>query len=153
MSTHERRGDSRSALAPEAVHHAVQNADAFSTGGLSAGSTESRKDLKTADRWEVRAVIYKPARTAMQAGMALTRQWVLEFEPASAQVIDPLMGWTGSADTRRQLTLRFPTRIAAEQYARANNLAYVVREPQAATPNRRSYGDNFRRDRIEPWSH
>ena len=47
------------------------------------------------------ARIYKPARTAMQQGLAAARDWVLEFEPQAARTIEPLMGWTSSADTRR----------------------------------------------------
>ncbi len=33
------------------------------------------------------ARIYKPAKTAMQSGTALTRQWVLDYEPESTKVI------------------------------------------------------------------
>ncbi len=50
--------------------------------------------------------IYQPAKTAMQSGLANTRKWVLEFEPGAAKSIDPLMGWTGSADTREQLKIK-----------------------------------------------
>jgi hypothetical protein len=32
------------------------------------------------------ARIYRPAKTAMQSGKAKTKDWVLEFEPASAAV-------------------------------------------------------------------
>ena len=46
----------------------------------------------------------------MQAGLAGTHEWVLEFEPASPRVIEPLMGWTSSSDTRRQLRLTFATK-------------------------------------------
>ena len=52
-----------------------------------------------------------------------------EFEPRSRPFIDPLMGWTGSTDTLRQLKLRFPTREAAIDYARRQGLRYEVREP------------------------
>ena len=38
------------------------------------------------------ARIYRPAKTAMQSGKAKTKDWVLEFEPASARRSDPLMG-------------------------------------------------------------
>ena len=37
------------------------------------------------------ARIYIPAQTAMQSGKANTKEWVLEFEPSSARVSDPLM--------------------------------------------------------------
>ncbi len=51
----------------------------------------------------MRARIYQPARTAMQSGSAKTHTWVLEFAPASAREIDPLMGWTSSGDTESQV--------------------------------------------------
>ena len=36
------------------------------------------------------ARIYRPAKNAMQSGKAKTKDWVLEFEPASARRSDPL---------------------------------------------------------------
>ncbi|MCZ8152319.1 MAG: ETC complex I subunit, partial [Rhodobacteraceae bacterium] len=42
----------------------------------------------------MRARIYQPAKTAMQSGTAKAKGWVLEFAPASAREVDPLMGWT-----------------------------------------------------------
>ena len=48
------------------------------------------------------ARIYQPARNAMQQGMA-PRDWVLEYERDQPRVIEPLMGWTSSADTKTQV--------------------------------------------------
>ena len=59
------------------------------------------------------AKIFQPARSAMQSGPARHRQWVLEFVPAQARWIDPLMGWTGSGDMNSQVRLSFPTREEA----------------------------------------
>ena len=67
----------------------------------------------------MRARIYQPAKTAMQSGTAKAKGWVLEFAPASAREVDPLMGWTSSDDTQAQVRLRFDTREAAEAYATA----------------------------------
>lgn len=101
------------------------------------------------------ARIYQPARTAMQSGMAKTHTWVLEFEPADAREIDPLMGWTSSDDTQSQVRLRFATREAAEAYARDNGIGYVVVEPNKRKPNvrPRGYGENFATDRKGAWTH
>ena len=101
------------------------------------------------------ARIYRPAKTAMQSGKAKTRDWRLEFEPASARTIDPLMGWTSSDDTQSQVRLTFQTRKAAEDYAREKGIDYTVIEPQARGLNirPRGYGENFATDRREPWSH
>ncbi len=63
----------------------------------------------TARRKSMIAKIYQPARSAMQSGQANTRSWVLEFLPADAKVIDPLMGWTGSRDMNQQVRLSVST--------------------------------------------
>jgi hypothetical protein len=99
------------------------------------------------------ARIYKPAKTAMQSGQARTKDWVLEFEPASPREIDPLMGWTSSADTGAQVRLAFETRAEAVAYAERNGIAYTLLESQARKPVRKSYADNFRFGRIGMWTH
>ncbi len=103
----------------------------------------------------MRARIYQPARNAMQSGTAKTRQWILDFAPAEAREVDPLMGWTGSGDTQSQVRLRFDSREAAEDYARAHGIDYVVTEPHKRSHNirTRGYGENFATDRRSPWTH
>ncbi|MFN3642735.1 MAG: ETC complex I subunit [Gemmobacter sp.] len=103
----------------------------------------------------MRARIYRPARTAMQSGTAKTHHWVLEFMPAAAREIDPLMGWTSSPDTQSQVRLRFPTREAAEDYARTQGIDAVVEQPRSRQPNIRpgGYGDNFATNRRIVWTH
>ncbi len=99
------------------------------------------------------ARIYRPARTAMQSGTAKTKSWVLEFEPAAAKEIEPLMGYTSSVDTRRQVKLRFDSREAAIAYAQRHGIAYTVFEPQDRKRRRIAYADNFRYNRPEMWTH
>lgn len=103
----------------------------------------------------MRARIFQPARTAMQSGSAKTHVWVLEFAPASAREIDPLMGWTSSGDTETQVRLRFETREAAEEYARAKGIDYDVTLPKPRKPviRPRGYGENFATDRKGAWTH
>jgi len=103
----------------------------------------------------MRARIYQPAKTAMQSGTARTRGWVLEFAPASAREVDPLMGWTSSDDTQAQVRLRFDSRDEAEAYARAKGLEVEVSEPKARKPmiRPRGYGENFATDRKGAWTH
>ncbi|GHF37242.1 ETC complex I subunit [Seohaeicola zhoushanensis] len=103
----------------------------------------------------MRARIYKPARNAMQSGTAKTRSWVLEFAPASARDVDPLMGWTSSDDTQSQVRLKFPSKEAALDYAAANGIEAVVSEPKSRKPNVRSggYGENFATNRRAVWTH
>jgi len=76
-----------------------------------------------------RAVIYKPAKSAMTSGRAGTKQWRLEYEQQSAPFIEPLMGWAGSTDPMAHLWLSFPSREAAVAYAERQGLEYEVREP------------------------
>ena len=99
------------------------------------------------------ARIYRPAKTAMQSGTAKTRRWVLEFEPARAREIDPLMGWTSSADMNQQVRLTFESREAAEDYARRQGLTYRVITPKPRRPTQKSYADNFKFGRIGTWTH
>ena len=100
-----------------------------------------------------RAIIRKPVKSAMQSGLANTRQWVLEFAASTPREIEPLMGWTSSSDTRRQITLQFPSREDAIAYAERNGISYVIEEPKQSPVRPKSYADNFRFDRRIPWSH
>jgi len=97
--------------------------------------------------------IYRPSKTAMQSGHAGTRRWALEFEPDAPRRVEPLMGWTSSADTKAQLRLRFDTKEEAVAYAEKHGFMYVVDEPRAPRPKPKAYADNFRYKRLFPWTH
>lgn len=103
----------------------------------------------------MRARIYQPARTAMSSGTAKTNKWVLEFAPAQAREVDPLMGWTSSADTQSQVRLQFATKEAALEYARENDIDVQVQDPNRRKPNIRpgGYGENFATGRRGVWTH
>ena len=60
------------------------------------------------DFYEVRRMevkIYRPSKSAMQSGRAGKAGWVLSFVPSEAQRADQLVGWYGSADTAKQVSL------------------------------------------------
>lgn len=97
--------------------------------------------------------IYKPAKTAMQSGRGNTRDWILEFEPSTRLDTDPLMGWTSSRDTRRQVTLRFHSEAEAVEYAREHGYTYTVLKEHTRKVKPKSYSDNFAWSRLEPWTH
>ncbi|MDB5591852.1 ETC complex I subunit [Enterovirga sp.] len=99
------------------------------------------------------ARIYKPAKGATQSGLARTKLWLLEFEQDSAREIEPLMGWTSSADTRQQVQLRFDTKEEAVAYAEREGIAYRVEEPQEVTRRPMAYSDNFKFNRNGAWTH
>jgi ETC complex I subunit conserved region len=99
------------------------------------------------------ARIYRPAKTAMQSGKAKTKEWVLEFEPESAHLPDPLMGWAQSRDMDGQVRLTFETREEAVAYAQGNGIAFRVMEPRPVKRIIKAYADNFSFTRKEPWTH
>jgi len=99
------------------------------------------------------ARIYSPAKTAMQSGKAKTGRWLLEFDPEAPKKIDPLMGYTTSADMKSQIRLVFDTREEAVAYATKHGIPFRVQEPKEAKRRQISYSDNFRYDRKVPWTH
>jgi len=101
----------------------------------------------------VLARIFKPAQNAMQSGKAGSSKWILEYEPELPLKIDPLMGYTSSADMRRQISLEFETKTEAIAYAERNGIPYQVLPDHERTPKKVSYADNFRFGRPQPWTH
>jgi hypothetical protein len=99
------------------------------------------------------ARIFLPARNAMQSGKAKTKEWVLEFEPSSARLSDPLMGWTQSTDMNGQVRLLFETREEAVAYAQRHGIAFEVLTAPARKKIVRTYADNFAFNRKESWTH
>jgi hypothetical protein len=96
--------------------------------------------------WEsaVDARIYRPEKTAMQSGRAKTKHWVLEYERQDRTRRDPLMGWTQSGDTRRQIRLEFDTKEEALDYAKRHKIVARVLPDHPRRRILRSYADNFR---------
>ncbi|MCO4844264.1 MAG: ETC complex I subunit [Yoonia sp.] len=103
----------------------------------------------------MRARIYKPAKTAMSSGTAKTHGWVLEHVAEAARSVDPLMGWTSSADTQAQVKLNFDSKEAALEYAASKGIDVTVQEPKERKPVIRpgGYGENFATNRRGAWTH
>ena len=99
------------------------------------------------------ARIFKAAKNAMQAGLAKTKEWQLDYEPEQARVIEPLMGWTSSGDMKQQLSLHFHSKEEAIAYAEREGIAYRVEEPHEVKRRTISYSDNFKFNRVAPWTH
>jgi len=99
------------------------------------------------------ARIYRPAKTAMQSGKAKAMDWRLEFEPASARTIDPLMGWTSSSDMNGQVRLSFDTSEEAVAYAERHGIPFRLHEPNEPPIIIKAYADNFATYRKQPWTH
>ncbi|MCK8463120.1 ETC complex I subunit [Aliiroseovarius sp. S1339] len=103
----------------------------------------------------MRARIYQPARNAMSSGLGKTKVWLLEYAADESREVDPLMGWTSSADTQSQVRLKFDTKDAALAYAREHGIEAIIQEPNKRKPiiRRGGYGDNFATNRRGPWTH
>ncbi len=99
------------------------------------------------------ARISRPAKSAMQSGHARSRDWLLEFEPASARSPDPLMGWSSSSDMNGQVRMSFETREEAVAYAQAHGIAFELIPAKSQRQIVKAYADNFAFQRREPWTH
>ena len=99
----------------------------------SAGVNDNVEERQT-PRAQRRVVIFRPAKSAMTSARARTKRWLLEFEPQSAPLIEPLMGWAGSTDPLGNIQLSFGSREAAIAYAERHDLEYEVREPAQSVP-------------------
>ncbi len=99
------------------------------------------------------ARIYQPAKNAMQSGRAQTKTWVLEFEPARARKIDPLMGWTSSSDMQGQVRLTFDSKEDAMAYAKKYGIQHRVINTRPRKRVAKSYSDNFKYGKLESWTH
>lgn len=89
------------------------------------------------------ARIYRPARSASQAGRAGAKTWVLEFAPRFAPELDALMGWTSGCDTLRQVRLKFPDKARAVAFAEQQGWPYTVIDPPKRKRPTQRYADNF----------
>ena len=97
--------------------------------------------------------IFRPSKTAMQSGRGRVGDWVIEFEPDARPSPDPLMGWTGSADTRAQVRLHFDSMEEAASHAERNGWTYTVQQPKERRIRPKAYADNFSFKRTQPWTH
>jgi hypothetical protein len=90
------------------------------------------------------ARIFQRSKNAMQSGNARSGTWVLEFESKARRRPDPLMGWSGGADTQTQVTLTFETLDQAKGYAEREGIDYHLVPPSERKLKLQSYADNFK---------
>ena len=93
-----------------------------------------------------KAKIYKPAKTAVQSGKRNTKNWILKFDTLNTG-INPLMGWETSRDTLSEIQLEFSNKDQAINYAKKNSIDYYVVEPQKHKIIKKSYAENFLKDK------
>jgi len=90
------------------------------------------------------ALIYRPARNAMQSGKAKTNNWLLEYSPEASKSPDDLMGWAGSGDMSSQIRLKFPSQSEAEAYCKREKIDFVVAADNQPRVHIKSYADLFK---------
>ena len=95
-----------------------------------------------------KARIYQPAKNAMQSGKGKTNTWLLEYVPETPYFVEGLMGWSGMDDTKRQLSMNFPSKEAAISYATKKNLEFEVIIPNKGKERRKAYADNFTYNKV-----
>ena len=90
------------------------------------------------------AVIYQPAKSAMQSGRCKTDVWVLQYQRDGELAIEPIMGWTSSSDMdSSEVLLSFDSLEAAENYARAQAINYEAVPSKVRQLKPKSYAENF----------
>lgn len=87
--------------------------------------------------------IYNPTKTATQSGLGNTKLWYLKVESSNLYYIEPLMGWVGSKDSRKQVVLKFDSLEKAISYAKGHNAKYTVDMPKSNKKLLKSYASNF----------
>ncbi|PWL16381.1 hypothetical protein DKP76_17845 [Falsochrobactrum shanghaiense] len=111
----------RTSMADDPVDRAVPGANDNRRKMMSMGRSLFPSDAV--------ARIYRPSRSATTSAPPRD-QWKLVFEARSPSFIEPLMGYTSSRDTLKQVELKFPTLASAIRYAQRQGLCYVVDVPK-----------------------
>ncbi|QKX01751.1 oxidoreductase [Wolbachia endosymbiont of Cruorifilaria tuberocauda] len=92
---------------------------------------------------EIVLKIYKPTKTVTQSGLGNTRFWYLKTTNPDSYYIEPLMGWVGSKNTKKQIILKFDSLEQAISYAKRRNVKYKVEMPRSIKRLPKSYTSNF----------
>ena len=102
---------------------------------------------------DIDVIIYKPTKSAMQSGLATNKFWILKYISYSKTDLDPVMGWSGSNDTSKQIILKFNSKDEAIDYAELHSLKFRVLNNNPKKRKPKSYSDNFSYKRKGLWSH
>lgn len=91
----------------------------------------------------MKAIIYRPAKSAMQSGLKNTKKWLLKLE-SHEKYRDSFTGWTGSKGAQQSKLFSFDTKEEAEYFAKSKGLDYEVYDHQEKYVQPKSYIDNFK---------
>lgn len=67
-------------------------------------------------------------RSVSTSAPVALRLWLLNFEPRTRPYVEPLLGYTGSADLLTQVQLQFSTLEAAINYDRGKGMNFFVQQ-------------------------
>ncbi|WP_333023140.1 NADH dehydrogenase ubiquinone Fe-S protein 4 [Wolbachia endosymbiont of Pentidionis agamae] len=94
------------------------------------------------------AKIYQPVKAATQSCVSNTKLWWLKLEQVSSYYFEPLMGWVGSKDPKKQIILKFGSLEKAISHAEKHNIMYTVDRPKMIKRVPKSYTENFLKKNI-----
>ena len=92
----------------------------------------------------MKAIIYKQEKSSNQSGKAKSHKWILSFIHDGSRNIDPIMGWTSSADMMQEVILKFDSLEAAKRFAEKHEMIYELIEPKNRKLTIQSYAANFK---------
>ncbi|CAD5206651.1 unnamed protein product [Bursaphelenchus okinawaensis] len=93
---------------------------------------------------ERRAIIFRPARNAMQSGWSGTQIWKIELDNKERWE-NPLMGWSSTADplSNISMNLDFACKEDAIRFCEKNQWPFEVEEPKERQIKPKNYGSNY----------
>jgi|TARA_B100000029_G_scaffold508201_1_gene594520 hypothetical protein len=99
----------------------------------------------------MKARIYQPSKSATQS--AKFNFWLIEFDSNEKPNIDDKMLWISSSNTQDKVRIKFKNKNNAIEFAKKNNIDFIVIEPAKRKITPKSYADNFSADKKNPWTH
>ncbi len=88
--------------------------------------------------------IFRPSKNTLQSGRAGRKYWLMESIDKGDFSVEPLMGWTKSNNTQKQVHLKFNSSEDAIIFAKNNGWNYSVMPDNKRRVKPRNYGDNFK---------
>ena len=91
----------------------------------------------------MKAIIYKPAKSANQSIFKQNEKWVLEYNK-QPKYIEQINNWVGSINTLNQIRIKFDTLATAKNFASKNKIEYKVLIPKLLKLKPNIYAQNFK---------
>jgi hypothetical protein len=93
---------------------------------------------------QIRVRIYQRGRSVVQSGQFHASDWLIEFEPQCRPDVEPLMGWTETADPLNSAAvLRFKDAQSAIAFAVRRGWQLTMHRPKERGIIRQSYTEQI----------